>query len=179
MWSKLSPSGMSSQSVSASVFLTVNPHFSQNPLQTAIKPVQQAIGPGLFKPYGKVFNMRIKISIGNLSIEAELNDTPTAQKVGAALPLKCSFSTWGDEIYFTIPVTAPLDSSAKEIVELGELGYWPTGKAFCIFFGPTPMSSQGNIVPASAVNILGKILGDPKKFKEVMNEREVSLERVE
>jgi hypothetical protein len=123
--------------------------------------------------------MKIRITIGKLSMEAELNDTPTSQKVAAALPLKCSFSTWGDEIYFTIPVTAPLDSSAKEVVELDELGYWPTGKAFCIFFGPTPMSSPGKIVPASAVNIIGKVLGDSTRFKEVMNEREVFLERVE
>ena len=123
--------------------------------------------------------MKIRITVGKLSMEAELNDTPTAQKVAVALPLKCSFSTWGDEIYFTIPVTAPLDSSAKEVVELGELGYWPTGKAFCIFFGPTPMSSPGRIVPASAVNVIGRVLGDPKKFKEVMSEREVTLERIE
>jgi hypothetical protein len=62
--------------------------------------------------------MKIRITVGKLSMEAELNDTPTSQKVVAALPLKCSFSTWGDEIYFTIPVTASLDSSAKEVVEL-------------------------------------------------------------
>ncbi len=123
--------------------------------------------------------MRININIGKLSMEAELNDTPTAKKVAAALPLTCSFSTWGDEIYFTIPVTAPLDSSAKEVVELGELGYWPTGEAFCIFFGLTPMSSQGKIVPASAVNIIGKVVGDAKKFKDVMREREVTLEKVQ
>jgi uncharacterized protein len=128
-------------------------------------------------PHGKAFTMKIRITIGKLSVEAELNDTPTAKKVAEVLPLKCSFSTWGDEIYFTIPVTAPLDSSAKEVVELGELGYWPTGKAFCIFFGLTPMSSPGKIVPASAVNIIGKILGDTTKFKEVMNDRQVSLER--
>jgi uncharacterized protein len=130
-------------------------------------------------PHGKAFTMKIRITIGKLSMEAELNDTPTAQKVAAALPLNCSFSTWGDEIYFTIPVTAPLDSSAKEVVEPGELGYWPTGKAFCIFFGLTPMSQEGKIVPASAVNIIGKFLGDPAGFKEVMNEREVTLERAE
>jgi len=123
--------------------------------------------------------MKIKIIIGKLSMEAELNDTPTGQKVAAALPLTSSFSTWGDEIYFTIPVTASLDSSAKEVVEMGDLGYWPTGKAFCIFFGPTPMSEPGRIVPASAVNIIGKVVGDAKRFKGVMNEREVTLERVE
>ena len=123
--------------------------------------------------------MKIRITIGKLSMEAELNDTPTAQKVAAALPLNSSFSTWGDEIYFTIPVTASLDSSAKEVVDLGELGYWPTGKAFCIFFGLTPMSSPGKIVPASAVNILGKFWETPREFKEVMNELEVTLERAE
>ncbi|MGB6063202.1 MAG: cyclophilin-like fold protein [Desulfomonilaceae bacterium] len=122
--------------------------------------------------------MKIKISIGKLSMEAELNDTPTAKKVAASLPITCPFSTWGDEIYFSIPVTSSLDESAKEVVEIGDLGYWPTGKAFCIFFGPTPMSQLGKIVPASAVNIIGKVLGDPTKFMEVMSEREVTLENV-
>ena len=144
-----------------------------------IKSVQHAIDPGVLKPARKGNHHENQNHHRHVSMEAELNETPTAQKVAATLPLKCSFSTWGDEIYFTIPVTAPLDSSAKQVVELGELGYWPTGKAFCIFFGPTPMSSPGKIVPASAVNIIGKVLGDSKKFKEVMNEREVTLERIE
>ena len=120
--------------------------------------------------------MRIKIVIGASSMEGELNDTPTALKIAEALPIRASFSTWGDEIYFTIPVNAELDESAREEVELGDLGYWPTGKAFCIFFGKTPMSSHGKIIPASAVNIIGRVVGDPKKFKEVMNENEVLLE---
>jgi len=120
--------------------------------------------------------MRIKITIGKLSVDAELNDTPTARKIAEALPIASSFSTWGDEIYFPIPVNSPLDESAKEVVELGELGYWPVGKAFCIFFGLTPMSSPGKIVPASAVNIVGKVLGDPTRFKEVMREQEVLIE---
>ncbi len=107
---------------------------------------------------------------------AELNDSPTAKKIAAALPIRSSFNTWGDEIYFPIPVEADLDGTAKDIVELGNLGYWPTGKAFCIFFGLTPMSEPGKIVPASAVNIVGKVLGDATKFKEVMDHREVLLE---
>ena len=122
-------------------------------------------------------NMKIKIIIGDLSMEAELNDSPTAKKVSEALPIKSSFSTWGDEIYFTIPVDAGLEETAREIVELGDLGYWPTGNAFCIFFGQTPMSEPGKIRPASAVNIIGKVMGDAAKFKEVMGEREVSLEK--
>ncbi|MBI4965330.1 MAG: hypothetical protein HY913_18785 [Desulfomonile tiedjei] len=121
--------------------------------------------------------MKIKIKIGNLSMDAELNDTATAKKVADALPFTTSFSTWGDEIYFSIPVDAPLDESAKEVVEVGDLGYWPTGKAFCIFFGMTPVSSPGKIMPASAVNIIGKVSGDAKAFKKVMNERQVTLEK--
>jgi hypothetical protein len=122
--------------------------------------------------------MKIKISVGDLSMEAELNDSPTAKKVGEALPITSPFSTWGEEIYFSIPVEAQLDDTAGEVVELGDLGYWPAGSAFCIFFGQTPMSEPGKIVPASAVNIIGKVIGDAKKFKTVMNEREVTLEPV-
>jgi hypothetical protein len=121
--------------------------------------------------------VNIKIKIGELSMDAELNDTPTARKIADALPLSCSFNTWGDEIYFAIPVTSSLDDSAKEEVQMGDLGYWPTGKAFCVFFGATPVSPPGKIVPASAVNIIGKVLGDAKQFKDVMNARQVTLER--
>ena len=120
--------------------------------------------------------MRIAIRIGTLSMEAELNETPTAQKIAAALPLRTSFNTWGDEIYFAIPVDAALDDSAQEVVELGDLGYWPPGKALCIFFGQTPVSQPGKIMPASAVNVIGKVLGDATQFKTVMREREVIVE---
>jgi uncharacterized protein len=120
--------------------------------------------------------MRIAIRIGTLSMEAELNETPTAQKIAAALPLRTSFNTWGDEIYFAIPVDADLDDSAQDVVELGDLGYWPPGKAWCIFFGQTPVSQPGKIMPASAVNVIGKVLGDATQFKTVMREREVIVE---
>ena len=120
--------------------------------------------------------MRLCIRIGNLSMEAELNDTPTAQQVAAALPIRASFNTWGDEIYFAIPVQAESDESAQEVVDIGDLGYWPPGKAFCIFFGQTPMSQPGKIMPASAVNIIGKIIGDATRFKDVMRERDVVIE---
>jgi len=122
--------------------------------------------------------MKIKIIIGDLTMEGELNDSTTAKKVAEALPLSAQFNTWGDEIYFTIPVDAELDDTAREEVEMGDLGYWPTGKAFCIFFGQTPMSEPGKIIPASAVNIIGKVIGDAKRFKGVMQERDVRLEPV-
>ena len=120
--------------------------------------------------------MRIKITVGSLSMEAELNETPTAKKAADALPIRSALNTWGDEFYFTIPVEAELDESAREEVEVGDLGYWPTGKAFCIFFGQTPMSKPGKIIPASAVNIIGKVVGDAGRFKEVIDESEVLVE---
>lgn len=120
--------------------------------------------------------MKIVIKIGDLSVNAELNDTLTAQKIVEILPFSSSFNTWGEEIYFSIPVTSELDESAKEKVGLGELGYWPTGNAFCIFFGPTPMSGPGEIVPASAVNIVGRVTDDPKKFLDVMGVNKVTIE---
>ncbi|MDY6971427.1 MAG: cyclophilin-like fold protein [Thermodesulfobacteriota bacterium] len=120
--------------------------------------------------------MRIRIILGQLALDAELYDTPTACKVAGALPIRTSFNTWGDEIYFSIPVEAELDESAREEVEAGDLGYWPTGQAFCIFFGPTPMSTGGKIIPASAVNIVGRIIGDAARLKEAMQENEVILD---
>jgi hypothetical protein len=122
--------------------------------------------------------MDIKITVGHVALEAELNDTPTAKKIAEVLPLKTSFNTWGDEIYFAIPVETDLDQNAREEVEMGDLGYWPQGNAFCIFFGPTPMSTEGKIIPASAVNIIGRVKGDPTMFKEVMGENQVILESV-
>lgn len=122
--------------------------------------------------------MRICIRIGQLAMEAELADTPTARQIAAALPIQTSFNTWGDEIYFATPVTAELEADAQEVVEIGDLGYWPQGNAFCIFFGQTPVSQPGKIMPASAVNMIGKVIGDATAFKSVMQEREVVLEAV-
>jgi uncharacterized protein len=120
--------------------------------------------------------MNLRIRIGDLTVEAELNNTPTAQKIAEALPISAVFNTWGDEIYFPIPVTAELDDNAQEVVAVGDLGYWPPGKAFCIFFGQTPMSRPGEIRPASAVNIVGQVKRDATQFKQVMRERMVVLE---
>ena len=120
--------------------------------------------------------MRIRITVGEVALEAELNDTATAAKIGEALPIRTSFNTWGDEIYFSIPVDAELDDSSQEVVEIGDLGYWPPGNAFCVFFGLTPVSEPGRIMPASAVNVIGKVVGDATLFKQAMRAREVVLE---
>ena len=120
--------------------------------------------------------VKIMIEVENISMEAELLDTPTASKIADALPLEGSVNVWGDEIYFDIALTIDQEPGAGQDVDVGDLGYWPAGPAFCIFFGPTPMSTQGKIIPASAVNIIGKVIGDATKFKEVMQEDTVFLE---
>jgi len=121
---------------------------------------------------------RIKITAGEVTACATLNDTETAAAIAAALPLEATANTWGDEIYFSIPVDCAPENG-QEVVELGDLGYWPPGTAFCIFFGPTPMSRGEEIRPASAVNVFGKVEGDPKVFKSVPDGATVTIERAE
>ncbi|MFH0958960.1 MAG: cyclophilin-like fold protein [Pseudomonadota bacterium] len=121
---------------------------------------------------------KIKITAGDVSMEAELNDSKTAELIWEALPIKENGNTWGDEIYFSIPVRAKSENP-QEVVELGDIAYWPPGTAFCIFFGPTPASRGNEIRPASVVNVVGKLLGNPKDFKKVRSGTEVVLERVE
>lgn len=119
---------------------------------------------------------RIKILVGDLKAEGELNDSKTAQLIRESLPIEARVNTWGEEIYFTIPVKTGLEQGAREVVSLGELGYWPTGHAFCIFVGPTPASHGDEIRAASAVNVIGKILGDPKVFLKVKDGAKIKLE---
>jgi len=110
---------------------------------------------------------KIFIRSGAIEMSAELNDSPAASALFSVLPLSARANTWGDEIYFEVPVNRKLDSTAAEVVQVGELGYWPSGRAFCIFFGPTPISRGDEIRPASAVNVIGKLMGDALAFKAV------------
>lgn len=118
---------------------------------------------------------RIVIRAGSVTLQAELGAGPTARAIRAALPLTATANTWGDEIYFAIPVHESLDDTAAEVVEVGDLGYWPRGNAFCIFFGPTPASRGDEIRPASAVNLVGRVLGDARAFKAVKDGDTVEL----
>jgi hypothetical protein len=121
----------------------------------------------------------VRITAGSVVAEATLNDSATADAIWNALPIKARGSTWGDEIYFGIPVQLGEDN-AQATVELGDLGYWPPGNAFCIFFGPTPASrSAAEIRPASPVNVLGKLQGDATRFKAVRSGETVTIERAE
>ena len=112
----------------------------------------------------------ILIRVGDVELDAELNDSETARKIFAALPLESEFNTWGDEIYFEVPVSAGPEDP-KETVSQGELGYWPPGKAFCIFYGKTPASRGEEIRPASPVNPIGRVLGDATQLKETSEDR--------
>jgi len=121
---------------------------------------------------------KIKITAGSVEAEATLAEGKTADAVWDALPIEAQANTWGEEIYFSIPVNCKPENP-KEVVELGDLGYWPPGTAFCIFFGATPMSRGNEIRPASAVNVFGKVEGDPKVFKQVRSAEKVTIEKVE
>ena len=119
----------------------------------------------------------MRIVAGEVSAVASMNDSATASAIWEALPIEARGSTWGDEIYFSIPVRLS-EENGKEVVELGDIAYWPPGTAFCIFFGPTPASHGDEIRPASAVNVVGKIDGDPKIFRNVASGTKVILEQV-
>jgi len=121
---------------------------------------------------------KIRILVDDLKVEAELNESKTAQLIWEALPIEAKVNTWGEEIYFGIPVKTGLEQGAREVVFSGELGYWPTGHAFCIFFGPTPASRGDEIRAASAVNVIGKVLGNSKAFRKVRDGVKITLEKV-
>jgi hypothetical protein len=123
-----------------------------------------------------VARRKIRPKAGSIEAVAELNDSQTADFIWRVLPINGTVQTWGDEVYFAIPADL-LQENAREVVEVGELGYWPTGKAFCIFFGPTLASSEKEIRAASPVNVFGKISGDAMVFREVKAGTEIVVER--
>jgi hypothetical protein len=109
---------------------------------------------------------KIRIIAGRVEAAAELNDTKTAQAIWEALPINGRANLWGDEIYFSIPLRLQLEAG-RELVSIGDLGYWPEGNAFCIFFGRTPVSQGDEIRPASPVTVFGKVIGNATVFKKV------------
>ncbi len=131
-----------------------------------------------YKWYDEMQSMRpgmptkIQITIGDTDVAAELNDTESGRLVAKALPIEAEFSTWGDEIYFSIPVKVSLENG-KDVVDIGELAFWPPGNAFCIFYGATPGSTADMIRPASPVTPLGRVLDDPEIFKNLSKESNI------
>lgn len=111
----------------------------------------------------------IRIEVDGLRLEADLNQSATARKIAERLPLEGHANIWGDEIYFDIPLKLELESDARADVAVGDLGYWPVGAAFCIFFGPTPVSTDERPKAYSPVNVFGRITGDATKLKSVQD----------
>jgi hypothetical protein len=121
---------------------------------------------------------KVQITAGDVSVTATLTDNPTADAVWEALPIEARANTWGDEIYFGIPVHLEESGDASDVRERGDLAYWPPGNAFCIFFGRTPASRGNEIRAASAVNPFGKVEGDPKILKQVRSGSKILIEAV-
>jgi len=117
----------------------------------------------------------IIFDFGELKMTAELNDSPTSNALYDQLPIEGISQVWGDEIYFSTNIAIENDEWAKETVDLGDIAFWPPGNAVCLFFGPTPMSSPGEIRPASATNIMGKLSGDLNLLKSVSGGTEVKV----
>jgi hypothetical protein len=122
---------------------------------------------------------KITISSGGVTASAILHENATADAIWAALPITARGNRWGEEIYFEIPVRLSQAEDARDVLEAGELGYWPVGHAFCIFWGPTPASKSGEIRAYSPVNVFGQLEGDPRAFDGLPGGTEIEIKREE
>ncbi|MFO8011512.1 MAG: cyclophilin-like fold protein [Dehalococcoidia bacterium] len=120
---------------------------------------------------------KITISVDDISFSAWLLETPTARLIAESLPIEGRCNIWGNEIYFEIPISIEAEPDARSDVEVGELGYWPGGSAFCIFFGPTPMSKNDRPKAAADVNVFGHITGDCSPLRSVSRGMKISVFR--
>jgi len=121
----------------------------------------------------------IRIATDKIEMLATLNDTSAAARIWDALPIESTVNTWGQEIYFSIPVQCDLGVEARDRMEVGEIGYWPTGSAFCVFFGKTPASKGDEPRAASPVNPIGRVEGDVKVFRQIRDGDTIRVEQVE
>jgi hypothetical protein len=120
---------------------------------------------------------KIRITAGPVVVLAEFADTECASAIAAKLPIETVANEWGDEFYFTIPVKLPLDATATGKVKIGDIGYWPPGQALAIFFGRTPMSTGPDPVPASEVNLVGRIAGDALILNKAKGAARIRIEK--
>jgi len=121
----------------------------------------------------------VRITTGKIEMLATFNESPTAERIWDALPIESTVSTWGQQVYFSIPVQCDLGSEARERMETSEVAYWPTGSAFCVFFGKTPASKGDEPRAASPVNPIGRCEGDVKVFRQVREGDTIRLEPIE
>ena len=120
----------------------------------------------------------IKISAGEVEVTAIINQSSTADLIWNSLPIEEPASIWGDEIYFRTSIEVDEDD-AQEVVDIGDIGYWPPGSAICLFFGLTPASNGNEIRPASVVNLVGKIQGDSTKLKRVNSGDTIIIKKID
>jgi hypothetical protein len=122
---------------------------------------------------------RIRFDFGALTLDAELLDTPTATAIAAALPLTSSALTWGEEVYFDVPIDVAREKDARAVITPGEIAYWPQGPAIAIGFGRTPISKGGETRLASPCNVFAKALGNVKTLAKIRTGTEVKVSVVD
>jgi hypothetical protein len=117
----------------------------------------------------------VSIAVGEVELDAELSDSECARAIAEVLPVTAAFKLWGDEIYFEVPLVCNRDETATCDVDVGTIAYWPVGRAVCLFFGPTPMSTGRRPVPADRVNIIGRIEGDPLMLRRAKGASQITM----
>ena len=122
--------------------------------------------------------MRIRISWAKGEVFGTLGETPTAKKVLAALPYSSTANTWGEEVYFILPVRTELEPDAQQVVPPGTICFWVHGQSLALPFGPTPVSQGSECRLVAKVNVLGKFEGDPRVLKSIRDGDEVRVEAV-
>jgi len=123
--------------------------------------------------------MRLRISAGKLALEAELRDTPTTQALAEALPFEATAQTWGEEVYFTTPVSAKLEPDARQVVEPGTVCFWTEGDALALPYGRTPISTDERPKLAARCNVLGQLVGEARALAGIKSGQKIRVERAD
>ncbi|HZI93594.1 MAG TPA: cyclophilin-like fold protein [Patescibacteria group bacterium] len=121
--------------------------------------------------------MDIVIRSGDIFLTAQLDDNETARRIAAILPITSEAGLWGEEVFFEIPLTCRLAPDARDLMQPGEIAFWPPGRSLCVFWGETPSSRKGEIRAASPVNPIGRVTGDVTVLGRVRDGDVIVVER--